>query len=193
MKLYRDVLERPQGLSEKRNPRILFVWWKERWGYAKNTWGMGKKKKKNWVLLTDSTRTEQSGFGGWEGGQAARSDSCPTASWIVGERWQLCWELLGMFSTRCQASAWAASERNLRKWWASASLWSRHLAVGEPGGRKAATRARAPFHLCGWRGRCSIVNGAASETRNLSRPLTSCVLWAGYLTLPCFFWFSIYS
>lgn len=27
------------------------------------------------------------------------SDSCPTASWIVGERWQLCWELLGMFST----------------------------------------------------------------------------------------------
>lgn len=136
-----------------------------------------KKKKKNWVLLTDSTRTEQSGFGGWEGGQAARSDSCPTASWIVGERWQLCWELLGMFSTWCQASAWAASERNLRKWWASASLWSRHLAVGEPGGRKAATRARAPFHLCGWRGRCSIVNGAASETRNLSRPLTSCVLW----------------
>lgn len=46
MKLYRDVLERPQGLSEKRNPRILFMWWKERWGYAKNTWGMGKKKKK---------------------------------------------------------------------------------------------------------------------------------------------------
>lgn len=33
--------------------------------------GWVKKKKKNWVLLTDSTRTEQSGFGGWEGGQAA--------------------------------------------------------------------------------------------------------------------------
>lgn len=151
---YGDILERPEGLSEKSGPGTLPVWLKEKKveDVREKTGGMGTETTGFSSLVTPrgSGRVE---IEAERGGQAANNDSLPVTFRKVARRWRLCWDWIREGFLSDAESQGGQSQDDL---YGRAELWRGsgqgvQGIPGELGNCKAATMARTlspVFLLC---------------------------------------------